>query len=40
MDIKYNMSRLAKRKKGTSGQKHMERAGGEWKAPGQTHLGY
>lgn len=39
MDIKY-VWRLAKRQKGTSGPEHMERAWGEWKAPGQTHLGY
>lgn len=40
MDIRVNVLRVAKGKEGISGQEPMERAGGEWKAPGQTHLGY
>lgn len=39
-DIKEDVLRVAKGKKGTLGQECMVRAGGEWKAPGQTHLGY
>ena len=40
MDIKDNVPRVAKGEKDTSGQESMEKAWAEWKAPGQTHLGY
>lgn len=40
INIKDDVSRVAIEKKGTSGKERMERACGEWKAPGQTHLGY